>query len=60
MFIVTPVNRTERPNGHANPHSLEDLEMLNEVELQKVAEMIPAKTPYAVIASWADVDGIED
>lgn len=34
--------------------------MLNEVELQKVAEMIPAKTPYAVIASWADVEETAD
>lgn len=34
--------------------------MLNEVELQKVAEMIPAKTPYAVIASWVDVEETAD
>lgn len=34
--------------------------MLNEVELQKVAEMIPAKTPYAVIASWEDVEETAD
>lgn len=30
--------------------------MLNEQELNKLAQMIPAKTRYAVIASWADVE----
>ena len=30
--------------------------MLNEQEMNKLAQMIPAKTRYAVIASWADVE----
>lgn len=30
--------------------------MLNEQELNKLAQMIPAKARYAVIASWADVE----
>lgn len=30
--------------------------MLNETELEQIAQMIPAKTTYAVIASWSDID----
>ena len=30
--------------------------MLNETELGTLAQMIPAKTAYAVIASWSDID----
>lgn len=30
--------------------------MLNETELEQIAQMIPAKTAYAVIASWSDID----
>ena len=34
--------------------------MLSKDELEKIAEMIPAKTKYAVIASWADVEETAD
>ena len=30
--------------------------MLDKDELERIAEMIPARTKYAVIASWADAD----
>lgn len=34
--------------------------MLNTEELQTLAEMIPARAPYAVIASWADTEESAD
>ena len=34
--------------------------MLSKESLETIAKMIPAKTPYAVIASWADVEETAD
>lgn len=34
--------------------------MLNEQELNKLAQMIPAKAPFAVIASWNDAEETAD
>lgn len=34
--------------------------MLDKDELEKIAERIPARTKYAVIASWAETDETAD
>jgi hypothetical protein len=34
--------------------------MLNDDELQSLAEMIPAKATYAVLASWRDIEESAD